>query len=89
VRGARNRERGDTVRPVSTLRSDGIEVPRGDRLRADHPLFDEILGRHRRACDLGLSMYRDPASGYMVMTAPYLAERGYCCSAGCRHCPYE
>lgn len=26
--------------------------------------------------------------GYMVFTASYLLERGYCCQNGCRHCPY-
>lgn len=25
---------------------------------------------------------------YMVFTAKYLRERGYCCESGCRHCPY-
>ncbi|MCE3008641.1 MAG: DUF5522 domain-containing protein [Bacteroidetes bacterium] len=26
--------------------------------------------------------------GLMVLTAEYLARRGYCCGSGCRHCPY-
>ena len=26
--------------------------------------------------------------GYRVMTADYLARRGFCCANGCRHCPY-
>ncbi|TAF34080.1 MAG: hypothetical protein EAZ67_04785 [Cytophagales bacterium] len=25
---------------------------------------------------------------YMVFTATYLSERGYCCKSACRHCPY-
>ena len=25
---------------------------------------------------------------YMVFTAKYLLERGFCCQSGCRHCPY-
>ena len=25
---------------------------------------------------------------YMVFTAEYLRNRGYCCQSGCRHCPY-
>jgi hypothetical protein len=37
---------------------------------------------------VGLSAYRDPATGLSVMTAAYLADRGTCCRAGCRHCPY-
>lgn len=27
-------------------------------------------------------------NGYRVMTERYLINRGYCCSNGCRHCPY-
>ena len=27
-------------------------------------------------------------SGLFVFTAEYLRERGYCCTSGCRHCPY-
>ena len=27
-------------------------------------------------------------NGYRVMTESYLVRRGYCCSNGCRHCPY-
>jgi Family of unknown function (DUF5522) len=26
--------------------------------------------------------------GLFVFTANYLKERGYCCTSGCRHCPY-
>ncbi len=26
--------------------------------------------------------------GYRVMTERFLITRGYCCSNGCRHCPY-
>jgi hypothetical protein len=38
---------------------------------------------------LGLSTYLDPGTGLTVLTAAYLADRGYCCSQGCRHCPWE
>lgn len=27
--------------------------------------------------------------GYMVLTARYHLEKGYCCGLGCKHCPYE
>ncbi|MEL7121134.1 MAG: DUF5522 domain-containing protein [Bacteroidota bacterium] len=27
--------------------------------------------------------------GKYVFTAHYLKNRGFCCSNGCRHCPYE
>lgn len=26
--------------------------------------------------------------GFMVLTASYHLERGFCCGNGCRHCPY-
>ncbi|MCW5957170.1 MAG: hypothetical protein KIT61_11335 [Pyrinomonadaceae bacterium] len=26
--------------------------------------------------------------GLMVLTEHFLANRGYCCRNGCRHCPY-
>ena len=28
-------------------------------------------------------------SGLMVFTKHFLLERGYCCSMGCKHCPYD
>jgi hypothetical protein len=35
----------------------------------------------------GVHFYFNEA-GYMVLTAQYLWERGYCCGSGCKHCPY-
>jgi hypothetical protein len=35
----------------------------------------------------GLDYYME--GGYLVFTAHYLRERGYCCGSGCRHCPYD
>jgi len=29
------------------------------------------------------------AEGYMVLTAKYHLEKGYCCGMGCLHCPYD
>lgn len=29
------------------------------------------------------------ADGYVVLTAHYHLEKGYCCGNGCLHCPYE
>lgn len=34
----------------------------------------------------GVDYYME--NGFMVFTAKYLRERGYCCESGCRHCPY-
>jgi len=36
----------------------------------------------------GRPTYTDPATGFEVMTAATLVERGWCCDLGCRHCPY-
>jgi hypothetical protein len=27
--------------------------------------------------------------GFVVFTAKYLLERGYCCGYGCKNCPYD
>jgi hypothetical protein len=27
--------------------------------------------------------------GFVVFTAQYLLERGYCCGNGCKNCPYD
>jgi hypothetical protein len=35
----------------------------------------------------GIDFYFD--DGLMVLTRRYLLERGYCCTNGCRHCPYQ
>jgi hypothetical protein len=34
----------------------------------------------------GIDYYLE--NGLMVFTARYLRDRGYCCTSGCRHCPY-
>jgi hypothetical protein len=36
----------------------------------------------------GVDFYMNP-EGYRVMTEYYLVKRGYCCSNGCKHCPYS
>ncbi len=70
-------------------RADWRATPAPSRLAPDHPHRAEALARHERAMASGLSSYLDPGTGYSVLTADYLAERGYCCSNGCRHCPWE
>ena len=47
-----------------------------------------IAALHAQACRGGDATYRDPASGFDVLTADFLRRRGQCCSSGCRHCPY-
>ena len=34
----------------------------------------------------GIDYYME--GGLMVFTAQLLRDRGYCCTSGCRHCPY-
>lgn len=65
-----------------------LHRPHPDRLPADHPRRAEILARHAEALRHGEDAYRDPATGYEVLTAAFLADRGVCCGSGCRHCPY-
>jgi hypothetical protein len=72
---------------TASLRTDFL-VPHPARLSPSHPLRAEILAQHTEAVDVGRPVYRDPASGLAVFTARFLADRGYCCDSGCRHCPY-
>jgi hypothetical protein len=57
-------------------------------LPRDDPDYDEILRTHEEALRAGADTYRDPRTGFEVLTAGYLARRGRCCGSGCRHCPY-
>jgi hypothetical protein len=34
----------------------------------------------------GIDYYTE--NGFVVFTAHYLRNRGFCCESGCRHCPY-
>lgn len=77
-----------TAAPDAVNPARGPHEPHPDRLAFDHPDRDAILAAHAHALARGDAGYRDPASGLFVMTAGYLAARGYCCDNGCRHCPY-
>lgn len=65
-----------------------LDRPAAQRLPLDHPRRAEILTAHGAALAGGEAMYSDPETGLSVLTAAYLADRGYCCERGCRHCPY-
>lgn len=65
-----------------------LTEPAGSRLPADQPAREEILAAHAAALDAGEPGYHDPVSGLFVLTAGFLAARGFCCQRGCRHCPY-
>lgn len=73
---------------VPSVRPDHLDRPDPRRLRADHPRHGEIVARHQEAVAVGSPSYRDPVTGFSVFTAAFLVSRGYCCSSGCRHCPY-
>lgn len=65
-----------------------ITTPAAARLPLDAPARERILAAHAQAVRAGDAGYCDPLSGLFVLTAQFLAERGYCCERGCRHCPY-
>jgi len=48
-------------------------------------LFDDNTGFNDELKE-GTDFYME--NGYRVMTESFLIRRGYCCSNGCRHCPY-
>ena len=73
---------------MPTLRDQYLEHPHVSRLSALHPRFVDIMERHAEAVARGLPCYDDPATHLSVFTAAFLADRGYCCDSGCRHCPY-
>ncbi|OQS07723.1 ATP-binding Cassette (ABC) Superfamily, partial [Thraustotheca clavata] len=54
----------------------------------ERSLQDEINAAHEAACAAKQARYDDPATGYGVFTAWYLAERQVCCGNRCRHCPF-
>lgn len=82
-------ESGTPPAATDRLRADGLTRPRIDRLDPADPDYGPAMEAHNTAVDAGLEGYVDPESGLFVMTAYYLAERGWCCGRGCRHCPYE
>ncbi len=65
-----------------------LTEPPADRLDRSAPGALEALAEHARALASGSPTYRDPITGYRVLTARTLADRGTCCGLGCRHCPY-
>jgi Family of unknown function (DUF5522) len=73
---------------VRAIRDDHLEVPLVRRYSAKHRGFEEGMARHAAAVAERSPTYRDPVTGLAVFTAKFLADRGYCCDSGCRHCPY-
>ncbi len=73
---------------VEPLADRPLGEPHSDRLSPARPDYGEILAAHAQALRTGADTYVDPGSGLTVLSAGYLARRGYCCDSGCRHCPY-
>ncbi|MEI7547860.1 MAG: DUF5522 domain-containing protein [Actinomycetota bacterium] len=71
------------------MRPDFVDSPLPERCSPRQRRYAEVMARHRAAVDGGIPAYLDPTSGLAVFTAQFLADRGYCCGNGCRHCPYE
>jgi len=65
-----------------------LYFPSERRFDYDHPLARIRLQLHRCALDAGVDCYLDPETGDSVLTAASLMDRGFCCSLGCRHCPF-
>jgi hypothetical protein len=70
------------------LRPDGIDRPHAGRFDPDRPDYAAAFAAHAAAVAAGDAGYIDPATGLFVLTARFLADRGWCCGNGCRHCPY-
>jgi hypothetical protein len=71
------------------LRPDYVDRPLPNRFSDRHRGFAAAMERHGLAIRRGSPAYQDPVTGLMVFTAAFLAERGWCCASGCRHCPFE
>ena len=86
---ARVRDDGPVPEPqVLPLADRPLTEPHPSRLDRAAPHAAQALATHAAALDAGAASYTDPATGYTVLTAGFLAARGTCCGRGCRHCPY-
>eukprot|EP01059_Diplonema_ambulator_P036239 TRINITY_DN8969_c1_g2_i1.p1 TRINITY_DN8969_c1_g2~~TRINITY_DN8969_c1_g2_i1.p1 ORF type:complete len:596 (+),score=86.83 TRINITY_DN8969_c1_g2_i1:64-1851(+) len=59
-----------------------------DEYAKNHNPLTDIEETHKLACSRGDTTYKDPATGYTVLTEVAHKQRGYCCGHRCRHCPY-
>jgi hypothetical protein len=67
-----------------------IEIPRPDPSRCSSTRADygDIIAAHEAAVRRGDPTYRDPRTGFVVLTVAAHLARGECCHNGCRHCPW-
>jgi hypothetical protein len=75
--------------PNRNLANRPLTVPSEKRMPLTTPKREERLAAHEAAMSAGLDGYNDPVNNMFVMTAKSLADKGFCCDSGCRHCPYE
>jgi hypothetical protein len=80
--------RGSDRGEVKPLAPRPLTEPHPSRLPPDHPRRGAILAAHGAALTANQAGYLDPDTGLFVLTAAFLANRGTCCTRGCRHCPY-
>lgn len=65
-----------------------VEKGRASLANSRRVQAERIREAHQAAMEAGEAGYADPLSGNFVFTALALYEQGYCCGAGCRHCPW-
>ena len=63
-------------------------IPLPQRLDPQDAKFERIMEVHDQTCAQGEQGYLDPYNGLFAMTADFHIKRGYCCTRGCRHCPF-
>jgi hypothetical protein len=65
-----------------------VPPPHPSRCAPTRDDYEAILRAHEQAVMDGEPTYRDPSTGFMVLTIATHLERGVCCGRGCRHCPF-
>lgn len=75
--------------PNRNLANRPLNEPSIKRLALDSPQREARLAAHEAAMAAGVDGYTDPVNKMFVLTAKALADKGFCCDSGCRHCPYE
>jgi|GEM_PF-1715740 len=55
----------------------------------DPRMTANLLALHADACSKQQRTYKDPATGFAVLTEYAHRVRGQCCGNACRHCPWD
>lgn len=75
--------------PNKKLADRPLNLPSEKRMPLSTPQREARLAAHDAAMADDQDGYIDPVNSMFVMTAKSLADKGFCCDSGCRHCPYE